>query len=59
MDVRFDVDGAEKGFGFTDENKTYIALTRCPLCERENYAMNVMSGICTWCGFSTKDALPK
>lgn len=28
-----------------------IALCRCPKCGRENYCMNVLSGICTWCGF--------
>lgn len=26
------------------------AMTRCPKCQRENYALNVLSGICTWCG---------
>jgi hypothetical protein len=24
---------------------------RCPECKRENYALNVLSGICTWCGW--------
>ena len=28
-----------------------IYLVRCPKCGRENYAPNVSSGICTWCGF--------
>ncbi len=59
IDVRFGIDGKEKGFGFTDKDKTYIALVRCPMCEKENYAMNVITGVCSWCGFSTKDALPK
>lgn len=26
-------------------------LERCPKCDMENYALNVASGICTWCGF--------
>jgi len=26
-------------------------LIRCPKCKRENYALNVASGICTWCGY--------
>ena len=26
-------------------------LIRCPKCHKENYALNVASGICTWCGF--------
>ncbi len=58
-DVRFIVRGEEKGFGFVsqDGDKT-IALVRCPICEKENYMMNVLSGWCTWCGFDTKDATP-
>jgi ribosomal protein L37E len=28
-----------------------IALVVCPECGKENYAMNVMSGVCTWCGY--------
>ncbi len=27
------------------------ALVKCCNCDRENYALNVLSGICTWCGF--------
>lgn len=26
-------------------------LVRCPSCNLENYAMNVMTGVCTWCGY--------
>lgn len=43
-----------KGYVFTEEGKTY--LVRCPECEKENYALNVASGVCTWCGY---DANPK
>lgn len=28
-----------------------FALTRCPECHKENYAMSVMSGLCAWCPF--------
>ncbi len=28
-----------------------ISLERCPKCGRENYIMNVLLGICTWCGY--------
>lgn len=28
-----------------------LALTRRGKCGLENYAMNVLSGVCTWCGF--------
>jgi hypothetical protein len=34
------------------ERKGRICITRCPACERENYAMNVLSGYCTWCPFN-------
>lgn len=53
--VRFNVDGEIKGFGFIarkPDDQT-IALEKCPLCGRENYAMNVASGQCTWCEFNT------
>ena len=35
---------------FKKENGEF-ALIRCPKCHKENYALNVMSGICTWCGY--------
>ncbi len=41
---------ADKHQNFKNEHGR-ICLVRCPKCKRENYAMNVMSGICTWCGF--------
>jgi ribosomal protein L37E len=28
------------------------ALVKCCKCDRKNYALNVLSGICTWCGFN-------
>jgi len=27
------------------------AMERCPKCHKENYAFNVMNGVCTWCGY--------
>lgn len=30
-------------------------LIRCPECGLENYAPNVASGVCTWCGFDSND----
>jgi len=38
------------GVGFVLENGR-LALTSCPECHKENYAFNVLSGLCTWCGF--------
>ncbi len=32
-----------------------IFLVRCPECEEENYAMNVASGVCTWCGYKATE----
>ena len=34
---------------FKDGDKLY--LVRCPKCHQENCAMNVASGVCTWCGY--------
>lgn len=28
-----------------------LALVKCPNCLKENYALNVLTGICTWCGY--------
>lgn len=47
QEERIEIDG--KYAGFKSNGKTY--LQRCPKCDKENYAMNVSSGICTWCGF--------
>jgi hypothetical protein len=32
-----------------------IYLVRCPVCKTENYAMNVATGICTWCGWDANE----
>lgn len=40
-------DKGGKGFLLKDGK---LALTKCPECHLENYAANVLSGICTWCG---------
>lgn len=40
----------EKGIEIDSDGT--ILLIRCPKCGRENYAPNVMSGICTWCGYN-------
>ena len=37
-----------KGKNFRKDGKTYCI--QCQKCGRENYAMNVTTGICTWCG---------
>lgn len=35
------------------------ALVKCPKCHQENYAANVLSGICTWCGFDVNEDVKK
>lgn len=53
-EVVFEIDGVIKGFGFIPrEGDKTVALIRCPRCGRENYALNVASGKCTWCPFNT------
>jgi ribosomal protein L37E len=42
------------GHGYLLDNQK-LALIRCPECHMENYAMNVLSGICTWCGFDVNE----
>lgn len=33
-------------------------MKQCPKCKRENYVLNVMLDICTWCGYTTKAEEP-
>ena len=40
-------------------NTQDLLLIRCPKCGRENYAPNVVSGICTWCGYDAHELLKK
>jgi ribosomal protein L37E len=39
-----------KGCFWAEESKK-LYMERCPKCGRENYALNVSSGICTWCSW--------
>lgn len=34
-----------------------LLLLRCPKCEKENYALNVVKGICTWCGYDAHELI--
>lgn len=34
-----------------DEHTGKIGMNRCPKCGGENYYMNVLLGICAWCGY--------
>lgn len=45
-----------KGIGFyTNSENPVIALIRCPECSKENYAMQVIDGICGFCEFNAND----
>lgn len=46
---------SQGGNGFIGSNGK-IYLQRCPKCGLENYALNVPSGICTWCGYNANNA---
>ena len=39
---------------FKKKDGTY-ALVRCEECHAENYAPNVMSGYCSWCGYNINE----
>lgn len=43
-----------RGLWWNEKDKS-IALSRCPACNRENYAFNVLSGVCTWCGYNANN----
>ena len=38
---------------FISEGKIY--LVKCEKCNKENYAFNVASGVCTWCGYNANE----
>lgn len=45
--------GKITGYGFLTKDDEVIGLIRCPVCETENYALNVGSGVCYQCGFDS------
>lgn len=40
----------ERGIEVLEDGR--ILLIVCPVCHQENYALNVNSGVCTWCGYN-------
>lgn len=46
-------DGKTVGYGYLVEEHR-IGLIRCPVCERENWAPAVSTGVCCWCNFQAK-----
>jgi ribosomal protein L37E len=36
-----------------------VYLVRCPECGRDNYTINIASGMCTWCGFDGNNEFDK
>jgi len=51
----FDLGDKGRGFICTNGRK---ALTRCPDCDRENYAAAVFDCVCAWCSFDAKPHIP-
>lgn len=51
-----DIDGGFVGYEARGKGEvnTY-GLQRCPNCRRENYAMAVSSGTCSWCGWDLNE----
>lgn len=48
-------EGKNCGYGYAKQKNNephHISLIKCPACNRENYALNVSSGYCTWCPFN-------
>lgn len=46
------------GYGYIakkDNPDKKICLVKCPSCNKENYAMAVVSGVCSWCGFDSNE----
>lgn len=35
---------------FDEHGRPFLVV--CPKCGKENWAMAVASGVCTWCGYS-------
>lgn len=57
-DVRWlDGKGEQVGFGYRGRNDGRMHVQRCPSCRKENYAMAVASGFCSWCGFDANAKL--
>lgn len=44
------------GVEYYPETKDFLLL-RCPKCGKENYALNVAKGICTWCGYDAHELI--
>ena len=40
-----------------DADTKDLLLLRCPKCGRENWAMNVSAGFCTWCGYDAHELI--
>lgn len=45
----------KKGYGYYDKKSKLICLNRCPVCDKENWAMAVSTGVCAWCQFNPND----
>ena len=49
---------AGRSIGWITLDSQRVGLEQCPACDRENYALSVLSAKCAWCGWSIdKDKL--
>lgn len=39
------------GHGYQSKKDGKLFIERCPMCEKENYAINIPTGTCAWCGY--------
>ena len=44
---------------FVSKEGDKFYMVRCPVCNRENYALAVSSGQCAWCGITADEAYAK
>ncbi|MDO8669595.1 MAG: hypothetical protein Q7K65_04855 [Candidatus Buchananbacteria bacterium] len=52
-EITFEVDGRIGGSGFIGKGKDQrLGLIKCPVCQKENYAVSVSSGVCVFCDFN-------
>jgi hypothetical protein len=47
----------DRRIGYRGLKDGSVGLERCPICGKENYVLNVSSGVCTWCRWDVKKAL--
>jgi len=47
----FDQNGKKIGHGYRSKKNGTFHIVKCPVCEKENYALSISSGLCAFCNF--------